>query len=992
MYCASCGRENAPDARFCAACGARARDGPAGRRDAQGRHGRLHRRRRARRRSASGSIPESLRRVMWRLLRHRAGGARAARRHGREVHRRRGDGRLRRARRARGRRAARRSRGLRAARGARASQRRARARARRSDRHAHRRQHRRGDRRRRGRPTRSSRPATPSTSPRGWSRPPRPARCCSARETYARVRDAVVAETGAAGRGEGQERAARRRGGSLGLRPDVPAFARPIATPFVGRRRRARRAASGVRGRGTRAAPARSRRSSARPGSASRGSRARSSSSVEGEARVRRRTLRRVRRGHHVPPARRRRARRRGRRSAAAARPRCWRDVERGDVAARLIAGAVGAASGRRLAGRDRLGVPPPLRGARRASAARRRRRRHPLGRADAARPARVRRSASRATRRSCSSASPGPTSSTRARPGRRRRPRRDARLARSARRRATRKASSTACSDDRELPGAAATPDRRDRRGQPALRRADAGDARRRSRGRATSRCRRRSRRSSRRGSTGSSRTSARWSSAASVEGRLFHRGARRASCFTARDGAGLGGTLLALARKEFVRPDRSRFAGDDGFRFNHVLIRDVAYASMPKELRADLHARLARLARERRRRQLTGHDEIVGYHLEQAYRLPGGARPGRRRRRARSPPRPAACSASAGRRALDRGESAVRRVAARARRPAARSRARGARRRCSPTSAGRSGATGALDDADDGARGGDRGGEAARRRARRAPGGARARARRVHALRRPTRTSCAQSRGARSPSSRRTGSDADLADAWQLMGIAELAAARPRRRSSRRCSARARARHRLGRHTPPDRGLERGGWRDALRPDAGRRDAGLPRRGARVGPRARVSPLSRPTRCSAARTSTRDSGASTRRATASSARRRSAASSASPTGSGEAHMAGAVMEMLAGDPQAAERELRDGIRLAARDGRVALRRALPHADRARADRRRAGTRTRSPSSSSRARSIPARRVAERARAGARAPRRDGGGRRACPRAAAMR
>ena len=40
---------------------------------------------------------------------------------------------------------------------------------------------------------------------------------------------------------------------------------------------------------------------------------------------------------------------------------------------------------------------------------------------------------------------------------------------------------------------------------------------------------------------------------------------------------------------------PDRSLYEGDDGFRFNHVLIRDVAYASMPKEIRADLHARLA-------------------------------------------------------------------------------------------------------------------------------------------------------------------------------------------------------------------------------------------------------------------------------------------------------------------------------------------------------------------------------------------------------------
>jgi class 3 adenylate cyclase/tetratricopeptide (TPR) repeat protein len=110
------------------------------------------------------------------------------------------------------------------------------------------------------------------------------------------------------------------------------------------------------------------------------------------------------------------------------------------------------------------------------------------------------------------------------------------------------------------------------------------------------------------------------------SVEGRLFHRGAVSELM---DDGAGVGGTLLALARKEFVRPDRSLFPGDDGFRFNHVLIRDVAYASMPKELRSRLHARLADWL-EARDGHLAGRDEIVGYHLEQAYRL--GAELGRR------------------------------------------------------------------------------------------------------------------------------------------------------------------------------------------------------------------------------------------------------------------------------------------------------------------------------------------------------------------------
>ena len=105
-----------------------------------------------------------------------------------------------------------------------------------------------------------------------------------------------------------------------------------------------------------------------------------------------------------------------------------------------------------------------------------------------------------------------------------------------------------------------------------------------------------------------------------ASVEGRLFHRSAVT-ELLPKGQTEGLGGALLALTRKELLRPDRSLFAGDDGFRFNHVLIRDVAYASMPKELRADLHVRLASWLEARDGEHLTGHEELVGYHLEQAY-----------------------------------------------------------------------------------------------------------------------------------------------------------------------------------------------------------------------------------------------------------------------------------------------------------------------------------------------------------------------------------
>jgi class 3 adenylate cyclase len=74
---------------------------------------------------------------------------------------------------------------------------------------------------------------------------------------------------------------------------------------------------------------------------------------------------------------------------------------------------------------------------------------------------------------------------------------------------------------------------------------------------------------------------------------------------------------SLLSLARKELVRPERSAFLGDDGFRFRHALIRDAAYAEIPKRTRADLHERFADWLNQR-----DGAVELVGYHLEQAYR----------------------------------------------------------------------------------------------------------------------------------------------------------------------------------------------------------------------------------------------------------------------------------------------------------------------------------------------------------------------------------
>jgi class 3 adenylate cyclase/tetratricopeptide (TPR) repeat protein len=99
-----------------------------------------------------------------------------------------------------------------------------------------------------------------------------------------------------------------------------------------------------------------------------------------------------------------------------------------------------------------------------------------------------------------------------------------------------------------------------------------------------------------------------------AAVIGKEFWPGAVAA---LGRGDEALGATLLALVRREFVEPAISSFPGEDGFRFRHALIRDAAYLGIPKRTRADLHERFAGWLELH-----DGRDEIVGYHLEQAYR----------------------------------------------------------------------------------------------------------------------------------------------------------------------------------------------------------------------------------------------------------------------------------------------------------------------------------------------------------------------------------
>ena len=50
-----------------------------------------------------------------------------------------------------------------------------------------------------------------------------------------------------------------------------------------------------------------------------------------------------------------------------------------------------------------------------------------------------------------------------------------------------------------------------------------------------------------------------------------------------------------MALVRKELIRPDESQLAGEDGFSFRHILIRDAAYEALPMSVRAELHEHFA-------------------------------------------------------------------------------------------------------------------------------------------------------------------------------------------------------------------------------------------------------------------------------------------------------------------------------------------------------------------------------------------------------------
>jgi predicted ATPase len=106
-----------------------------------------------------------------------------------------------------------------------------------------------------------------------------------------------------------------------------------------------------------------------------------------------------------------------------------------------------------------------------------------------------------------------------------------------------------------------------------------------------------------------------------AAVEGNVFHQGSVIELCGEELRGR-VGTSISALIRKQLVRSERAVFTGERGFRFRHLLIRDAAYDSLPKEARAALHEQHAEWLAAKAADRSSEYEEILGYHFEQAAR----------------------------------------------------------------------------------------------------------------------------------------------------------------------------------------------------------------------------------------------------------------------------------------------------------------------------------------------------------------------------------
>ena len=106
-----------------------------------------------------------------------------------------------------------------------------------------------------------------------------------------------------------------------------------------------------------------------------------------------------------------------------------------------------------------------------------------------------------------------------------------------------------------------------------------------------------------------------------ATVEGRVFHESA--AAELSSEAPVTVATTLATLVRKQLITPDHPVFSGERAYRFRHLLLLEAAYDSIPKERRARLHERYAGWLELTAGERASEFEEILGYHLEQAYKF---------------------------------------------------------------------------------------------------------------------------------------------------------------------------------------------------------------------------------------------------------------------------------------------------------------------------------------------------------------------------------
>lgn len=90
--------------------------------------------------------------------------------------------------------------------------------------------------------------------------------------------------------------------------------------------------------------------------------------------------------------------------------------------------------------------------------------------------------------------------------------------------------------------------------------------------------------------------------------------------------DAAFIGSALDALCRRDLLELHRMSRPGARQYTFRHILIRDVVYQSTPRDARARDHELLGRSLSARAGDRLSEVEEVVGYHLETAFRLRRG------------------------------------------------------------------------------------------------------------------------------------------------------------------------------------------------------------------------------------------------------------------------------------------------------------------------------------------------------------------------------